>query len=116
METTETTPLIAKPNNNDNNKNDGLPTQDQTTASTDESNDKAVEEEKEKEEEEDSTKDAAEKEEDLSHKAIFLRAFCFALFSCLVLLLISRTVIAYLFGENATIIDPFGLGPMFFCV
>ena len=100
METTETTPLIAKPNNNDNNKNDSLPIQDQTTTSTDESNDKAVEE---------------EKKEDLSHRAIFLRAFCCALFSCLVLLLISRTVIAYLFPENATIIDPFGLGPMFFC-
>ena len=113
METTETTPLIAKPNNNDN-KNDSLPTQDQTTTSTDESNDKAVEEEQ-KEEEEDSTEHAAEKEEDLSHRAIFLRAFCCALFSCLVLLLISRTVIAYLFPENATIIDPFGLGPMFFC-
>ena len=117
MESTETTPLISQPdvinNNSNKNKNNSLPTQDQTTTSADEINEKAVDEEKGEDASEDTAEDATKEEEDLSHGAIFMRAFSYGL-TCFLIILFIRTVVLWLFPRSEYTIDPVQMFFMYF--
>ena len=114
METTERTPLIAQADINNSLPSQHQPATTTTTNSTDELNEKAIDEEQEQEG--DTTEPEKEEEkEDLSHRAIFLRAVFKGLLGYLIMLLFAHTLLAWLF-PGKVLIDPISWGVIFFFV